>query len=187
MVPNVLLHRTFGKVFFVALDILIGWLIGKIAEQITSEENRRGKKDEENEKTKAQNEGVLEAIWLFNPISINVSTRGNAESVIGALVLLTIWLIFKGKIVLSALVYGAAVHFKIYPIIFAPSLFLFLNRSSSSSSSSTSSSYFRLPFPPTRSSIIFTIVSASLFILLIPLFYHLFVSSSSFLNVSDLI
>jgi len=166
MVPNVLIHRTFGKLFFVALDILIGWLIGRIAQQIKRDEPGERERDD-------VKDFVWEAIWLFNPISINVSTRGNAESIIGALVLLTLWLLFENRIILSALLFGAAVHFKIYPIVFAPSLFLFLNRSKPSSTSSSSSSTFRLPFPPTRSSVIFTIVSASLFLILIPFFYHL--------------
>lgn len=48
-----------------------------------------------------------------------ISTRGNAESVVATLVLATLYLLMKKRVVLAALAFGTAVHLKIYPIIYA--------------------------------------------------------------------
>ena len=55
---------------------------------------------------------------------MNVSTRGSAESVIVALVLLTIHLYQQKVFLLTGLVYGLAIHLKIYPLIFCLSLYV---------------------------------------------------------------
>ena len=55
---------------------------------------------------------------------MNVSTRGSAESVIVALVLLTIHLYQHKVFLLTGLVYGLAIHLKIYPLIFCLSLYV---------------------------------------------------------------
>ena len=81
--------------------------------------------------------------WLHNPLVMNVSTRGSAESIIVALVLLTIHLfqqvlnkffsidgiliaffLFQKVFILTGLVYGLAIHMKIYPIIYCLSLYM---------------------------------------------------------------
>ena len=62
--------------------------------------------------------------WLHNPLVMNVSTRGSAESVIVALVLLTIHLYQQKVFLLTGLVYGLAIHLKIYPLIFCLSLYV---------------------------------------------------------------
>lgn len=66
------------------------------------------------------------ALWLLNPISAGVSTRGNAESVLGCVVLLALYLVKEGRAVAGGLVLSLAVHLKIYPIIYSLPLYIYL-------------------------------------------------------------
>ncbi|CAI2339192.1 unnamed protein product [Caenorhabditis sp. 36 PRJEB53466] len=66
--------------------------------------------------------------WLANPLTAIISARGNAESIVSAIVLLNIILLQKGCWKSAALVHGAlAIQFKIYPLIYLPSVFLSLS------------------------------------------------------------
>jgi len=70
------------------------------------------------------------SIWLFNPLSVTVSTRGNAESLMAVLVLITLFMLARNGytgIILSAVTYGLSVHMKIYPVTYALALYLHLN------------------------------------------------------------
>ena len=60
---------------------------------------------------------------------MNVSTRGSAESVIVALVLLTIHLYQQKVFILTGMVYGLAIHMKIYPTIYCLTLYIPLTNS----------------------------------------------------------
>lgn len=57
-------------------------------------------------------------LWLLNPFVAIISARGNAESIISFLVLLTLYFLRTKRNALAAIVYGLAVHLKIYPIIY---------------------------------------------------------------------
>jgi phosphatidylinositol glycan class M len=46
------------------------------------------------------------SVWLFHPFSINISTRGNADSIVVLLVMLSLLLIMRKQLVLSALAYA---------------------------------------------------------------------------------
>ena len=63
-------------------------------------------------------------------MAINVCTRGNADAIICWLVLLCVRLLQRGCIIQSGAVYGIAVHFRIFPVILAPTFLLLLNRPS---------------------------------------------------------
>ncbi|KAK7500341.1 hypothetical protein BaRGS_00008564 [Batillaria attramentaria] len=64
LVPNILLHPFFGKLLFIAFDILTGHLIYTIL--------RRNSCQESTAKVSA-------LLWLLNPLPMTVSSRGNAE------------------------------------------------------------------------------------------------------------
>lgn len=131
---NEWLHPAFGKVLFVAADIAIGYLISSIL--LMSKYPRSVR--------------VLACtLWTFNPIAINVSTRGNADSLVGLCVLATLYYLMQNNLTLAAIMcvsqyafkpdltercrYGLSVHLKIYPVIYSVTLVLFLARSTGGS------------------------------------------------------
>ncbi|KAI7830527.1 PIG-M-domain-containing protein [Gamsiella multidivaricata] len=112
LTPNIYLHESFGKWVFTGADLLIGVLIQKILRLRGMSELRAVK---------------YNAIWLLNPMVANISTRGNAESVIGAMVLGSFYLIMKKRIGWGAFLYGLSVHFKTYPIIYSIALLVMMD------------------------------------------------------------
>lgn len=107
--PNVFLSPVFGKLVFVMFDILSGYLIYQIVRQQIGIE-----------------EGIAQlaaSAWLINPLVMNISSRGSAESLIIALVLATIYFYNEKLYLLSGFFYGLAIHLKIYPIIYCLALY----------------------------------------------------------------
>lgn len=116
---------------------------------------------------------ICASVWLFNPLSITVSTRGNAESVMAVLVLLTLFLLARSGhigILFSAVTYGLSVHMKIYPVTYALALYLHINEcyvtnQSHAGDSSVSCWYRHLRcIRPTTASVTFALVSLSTFL-----------------------
>lgn len=95
----------FGKVLFAALDLAVGALLARML-------RARGAAPE------------YAALWLLNPIVVNVSTRGNAESFVVLWVAASIALLYAGRAKLAGVAFGLAVHVKIYPAVYALALFL---------------------------------------------------------------
>jgi hypothetical protein len=62
------------------------------------------------------------AVWLFNPFTAPIGTRGNCEAVVGALILFVVHSLITSRIVLAALAYGLAVHLRYEPSLHASSL-----------------------------------------------------------------
>ena len=110
--PNIWLHPAWGKLLFVLADLVVGWII-------YTDGRSRGL---------TESRAVMYAsAWLFNPISINVSTRGNAEAVLSVLIVGWMHLLMRRQTIPAAVLYGLSVHFKLYPIIYAPAIALFIN------------------------------------------------------------
>ncbi|KAJ1671950.1 GPI mannosyltransferase 1 [Coemansia sp. RSA 1836] len=168
LTPNVWLHPTFGKWLFVACDCVVGALVARIAQA-------RGLDD--------QKAAAYSALWLLNPQVANISTRGSAESVVCAAVMAAFYAFQKRQIALGSVLFGLAVHLKIYPIIYALPLLVVLDRpalgarsvtspaqpksyGSGSSSSSSSSIGGRLKGLVNAHRICFFVVSAGVFVLL---------------------
>ena len=74
----------------------------------------------------SRDELTLTAMWLLNPMPANISTRGSAESLLGTLVIATLALAVRRKWLACAVLLGASVHWKIYPLIYAGSLLPFV-------------------------------------------------------------
>lgn len=103
LTPNITLHMCFGKVLFTLFDVLVGYLLYKIFHLRGCCEKR----------------AVFASwLWLFNPLSFTVSTRGNAESIMAFLVLASIYFVLVKNISMAAVFFALSVHFKIYPIIY---------------------------------------------------------------------
>ncbi|XP_052233549.1 GPI mannosyltransferase 1-like isoform X2 [Dreissena polymorpha] len=112
--PNIYISSSFGKIVFILLDVFTGYLIYTVLKM-------RGVND--------KTANICAAIWLLNPLPMTVSSRGNAESVMSCLVLLCLYFIYKGQVMWTAIVYAIAVHFKIYPVIYALPIYLWLGNS----------------------------------------------------------
>ncbi|KAI9021412.1 PIG-M-domain-containing protein [Phycomyces nitens] len=110
LTPNIYLFQSFGKCIFAAADLVVGYLIHRILVL-------RG--------MPSQKALWLDALWLLNPMVANISTRGNAESLLAVMVLGSLYLMMTRRFYAGSAVFGLAVHFKIYPIIYViPLLFL---------------------------------------------------------------
>uniref|UniRef100_A0A1I8AVR7 GPI alpha-1,4-mannosyltransferase I, catalytic subunit n=1 Tax=Steinernema glaseri TaxID=37863 RepID=A0A1I8AVR7_9BILA len=116
MIPNVFFYD-FGKIIFSLFDLIVGWLGYQMASDVATCQD----------KSYSRRCTIALALWLFFPVTAIVSTRGNADVVVCTAVIVSLYLLEKKKIIASALVYGCfAVQFKIYPIIYLPSIFLSL-------------------------------------------------------------
>ncbi|XP_071341843.1 GPI mannosyltransferase 1 isoform X1 [Trachinotus anak] len=104
LTPNVYLNMVFGKILFIVCDVLSGLLIYRIL-------RLRGLGSE----TACR----VSSLWLLNPLPMGVSSRGNAESIMAALVLGTLLCMEGHRLIWAAVLYGLSVHMKIYPITYA--------------------------------------------------------------------
>uniref|UniRef100_A0A7N8XCG9 GPI alpha-1,4-mannosyltransferase I, catalytic subunit n=1 Tax=Mastacembelus armatus TaxID=205130 RepID=A0A7N8XCG9_9TELE len=104
LTPNIYVTMMFGKVLFIICDVLSGLLIHTILclRGVDSETARR-----------------VSSLWLLNPLPMGVSSRGNAESILAALVLGTLLCMQSRRLMWAAILYGLSVHMKIYPITYA--------------------------------------------------------------------
>lgn len=112
LVPNYLLHPAWGKLFFSAADILAGHLIHKILSLQGIYGNART---------------LCTALWLFNPFTFTIATRGNCEALVCCMILRIIFCLLTGRAVEAAVWYGLVVHFRIYPIIYVMALLIALD------------------------------------------------------------
>lgn len=102
----------FGKLCFVLADLCTGVVIMKILRL-----------------QKLSNQRIinLSSIWFLNPMVITISTRGNAESLLIVIIMAFLYAFLTENLVISGLLAGLAIHFKIYPIIYIPSMLLVIN------------------------------------------------------------
>ncbi|VDM95709.1 unnamed protein product [Thelazia callipaeda] len=114
----------FGKILFCTVDIAVGFFYFELpySQQVI---------DKRIDESKLKKSVVI--FWLVNPFTAIISSRGNADVLVCSTVLWTLYLLIRNKWCLAALVYGwLAVHLKLYPIIYLPSIFLALSDVSSS-------------------------------------------------------
>ncbi|CAE6434074.1 unnamed protein product [Rhizoctonia solani] len=136
MVPNGSGHPAFGKVVFAFCDLLVGFILYRTSTrtdatfQLNNVHHKATKPVSAQQVSRTRRSTVLliGALWLLNPMVANISTRGSAESVLGAMVITTHSLILSNHLDLAALVFGLSVHFKIYPIIYAASILAWLDK-----------------------------------------------------------
>ncbi|AET41549.1 glycosylphosphatidylinositol-alpha 1,4 mannosyltransferase I Ecym_8267 [Eremothecium cymbalariae DBVPG len=113
LVPNHWLQWIhFGKLVFTVFDLLTGIMILQL---LTDYPLKR--------------RIILSSIWLLNPMVITISTRGNAESILCFLVVWFLYHLKSRQYALSGMIYGLVIHFKIYPIIYAPAISIYFFRS----------------------------------------------------------
>ncbi|XP_071729873.1 GPI mannosyltransferase 1-like [Rutidosis leptorrhynchoides] len=112
LAPNSFIHRSWGKFLFSASDLLVGYFIRTILKLRGVPENL----------------SIYSVIvWLFNPFTFTIGTRGNCEPVVCAILLWIIVCLMRGNIFQGAVWYGLVVHMRIYPIIYALPIILILD------------------------------------------------------------
>ncbi|XP_072013018.1 GPI mannosyltransferase 1-like isoform X2 [Amphiura filiformis] len=117
LTPNIHLTPVFGKLIFIICDVLAGYFIYKILTL---------------RKTSDKTAVVCSLLWLFNPLPMTVSSRGNAESIMAMLVLGTLYAVLKKRTVMCAILLAISVHVKIYPATYALPLYFLVGSSGKS-------------------------------------------------------
>ncbi|GIL60944.1 hypothetical protein Vafri_15746, partial [Volvox africanus] len=113
MLPNIWLHPAWGKVLFSVCDLAAAGLLDILLIRCGASQPLRS---------------TALLMWLFNPYTATISTRGSCD-VLSALLLLGLLAgLLYGRPVMSGALYGLAVHFRIYPVIYGPSIALYLAR-----------------------------------------------------------
>ncbi|KAA3680125.1 phosphatidylinositol glycan, class M [Paragonimus westermani] len=123
------LAKVWGKSVFIISDLLCAWL----QYQIITVEYKIHNSALDSSTTSDPNRVALHLIafgWLFNPITAVVSVRGNAEAVLGMCVLGCLWLMLTRRLFTAGLLFGLCVHLKLYPVIYAPAVYLWLTSQS---------------------------------------------------------
>ncbi|XP_041669673.1 GPI mannosyltransferase 1 [Cheilinus undulatus] len=163
LIPNIYLSEVFGKILFIVCDVLSGVLIYRILclRALSSETVRR-----------------VCSLWLLNPLPMGVSSRGNAESILAALVLGTLLCMEVRRLTWAAVLYGLSVHMKIYPITYALPIILTLRKPKSTSEEDQKGLMQRLiVFIGSflnRELFLFASLSGGVFGLLTGLFYYMY-------------
>lgn len=106
---------SFGKVLFAVGDVMAGWMMLRILRTY------RGMGQESALK--------FASIWLLNPMVATISTRGSSEGLLGVFVTALLWAVLARRIAVAGFLLGFAVHFKIYPFIYASSIVWWLDSS----------------------------------------------------------
>ena len=119
MIPNLTISPLFGKYLFCLLDIFAGYLIYTFVKNCYRCHFGPNKIEFQAR--------VCAFLWLYNPLVFAVSARGNAESIVVTLVLITMHLFSEKVFVLAGIAFGLSIHFKIYPIIYSISFYLALS------------------------------------------------------------
>ncbi|XP_030943901.1 GPI mannosyltransferase 1 isoform X2 [Quercus lobata] len=112
LLPNSIFHRSWGKFLFSASDLLVGCFIRSILKL-------RGVPE------KFCVSSIM--VWLFNPFTFTIGTRGNCEPVVCAMVLWVLLCLMNGRVLQAAFWFGLLVHFRIYPVIYVLSILLILD------------------------------------------------------------
>jgi len=114
LVPNIWLHKAWGKLFFSVFDILAGVVLRNWLERFSSD---------------SMTVRLSLCLWLFNPFCFTISTRGSGESLVIFVVYCTFWVAYcqPSRPGLVGLLLGFAIHWRVYPVIFGlPILLRFL-------------------------------------------------------------
>lgn len=119
MAPNILYHPICGKILLCLADLVAGWLIYVM---VSFDKARRG-----------TNADLAALVWLLNPFTIAISSRGSFEPIQCCLVHLSLLLALKRNYLLCGVVWGFSVHMKMYTVIYGLAFYIWANVYTSSS------------------------------------------------------
>lgn len=109
--PNILANINLGKILLVVADIYCGKLIYSL--NIHQGTNRLNSK-------------LYLLLWLFNPVTIAISTRGSFEPILLAVILTSMHQLVNGSYITSGLLIGLSIHLKLYPVIYVLPIYIYL-------------------------------------------------------------
>lgn len=142
-----------SRYLFCVADAICGWIILRYRQQKRAESSTTD--DPKRKLTSAlciSNELQDALWWLYNPLAINICTRGSSESFQVLLpVLLTVTIVTSGdkswhRALLAGLWHGVSVHSKLYPIIYSLSFMTYFATQASPTHVAPSSLGDRLVF-----------------------------------------
>ena len=107
---------SFGKFVFMVSDLVTGVIVLRMLQKIRV----KGEPLSHNKLI------ILSSIWLLNPMVITISTRGSSESVLTVMIMMGLSMAMNNQAIGAGIWMGLAIHFKIYPIIYIPSIMLYL-------------------------------------------------------------
>ncbi|GET90804.1 mannosyltransferase, putative [Leishmania tarentolae] len=108
-IPAVLIANPLGKVVFTLSDLGAAYYCYHMLRRFATERSAKR---------------MICLFILFNPVVLNVSTRGNSDMLICFMSMGVLAKFAEGRYFTAAAILGFAVHFKIYPIIYALPLML---------------------------------------------------------------
>lgn len=168
LLPNIYLHRCFGKILFAAFDLVIAVIIKRIIvdeyqlmlNQSNSIEENKAKMEKKFEKKakvrlsntkkdkwltssdrqKFERMGNFAAyMWLYNPLTMVIATRGNGDAITCSLVLMSVYYLLKVQengarskeneknVIMCGVFHGLAIHFRLYPVFFSLAYYMYLS------------------------------------------------------------
>lgn len=202
VMPNLTLNPNFGKFLFACFDLLIGILIKAIIcneFKRTFLNNSKAVIHRINTKKAAQDankqllqEHILEGaitdklsrkyekvgewsayLWLYNPLTMVIGTRGNGDAISSCLVLASLYFLQLPKqgmanALLSGVCHGVAIHLRLYPIFFSLAYFLVLAQKPVDSVTN----FFKAVLRPNRKQIALVLGTVSSLAAFTGYFYH---------------
>lgn len=109
--PNILINEQVGKLFLIISDLSCAYLHFKL---------------NTNQGSNRVNSKFYLSLWLFNPVTIAISTRGSFEPILAVLILNMINLLNLNQLVLAGALYGLSIYVKMYPVIYCITIYGFL-------------------------------------------------------------
>lgn len=122
MIPNILISNNFGKIIFSFFDLFLTVAVKKLVDYNVSGSGFK------NERVSI----FSSLFWLYNPLSIAISTRGNADSIPCFLIVLSLMFLQTDlvqsmfKYAISGFFLGLSIHLRLYPIFFSFPMYLSL-------------------------------------------------------------
>lgn len=110
-VPNLLVNLNFGKLVLISSDIIAAHLLYIL--NIYQGTHRTNSK-------------LYLILWLFNPLTLAISTRGSFEPILLLIVILSLYMLVGENHFIAGLLYGLSIHIKLYPVIYALPFYIYM-------------------------------------------------------------
>lgn len=116
-------------------------------------------------------------VWLYNPLTMVIATRGNGDAITSCLVLTSIYYLLKVQegvnekenAIKCGIFHGLAIHFRLYPIFFSLAYFMFM-----ANNKHQSGNIINCILKPNRKQIFFVMTVLKVLIFLTGIFYLLY-------------